>query len=57
MPELIDELSSEKERRLSQFGSTALIRCGKYRQARHGLSDYSTMERQLLQIVENLSRL
>ena len=57
MPKLIDELSSEKERRLSQFGSTALIRCGKYRQARQGLSDYSTMERQLLQIVENLSRL
>ena len=43
---LIDELSPEKERRLSQFGSTALIKCGKYRQ---GLSDYSTMERQLIQ--------
>ena len=57
MPKLIDELSSEKERRLSQFGSTALIRCGKYRQVRQGLSDYSTMERQLIQIVENLSRL
>ena len=57
MPKLIDELSSEKERRLSQFGSTALIRSGKYRQVRQGLSDYSTMERQLIQIVENLSRL
>ena len=58
MPKLIDELSPEKERRLSQFqfGSIALIKCGKYRQVRQGLSDYSTMERQLIQTVENLSR-
>ena len=56
MPKLIDELSPEKERRLSQFGSAALIGCGKYHQVRQGLSDYSTMERQLIQIVENLFR-
>ena len=56
MPKLIDELSPEKERRLSQFGPTAIISCGKYRQVRLGLSDYSTMERQLIQTAENLSR-
>ena len=49
-------IKSGKERRLSQLGSTAIISCGKYRQVRLGLSDNSTMERQLIQNVENLFR-
>ena len=37
MPNLIDELSSAKERRLNQFGTAVLIWCGKHRLVRQGM--------------------
>ena len=49
VPNLIDELSSAKERRLNQFGTTVLIWCGKHRLVRQGLPHYATLEQQLIQ--------